>query len=320
MTYSLPMGRKFPKITIDLTKCTVPFLCKKCLQACPMAVFNVTRVMSKEKRLEEMDPRIDGNYVLRAPRRDKCTVCNVCIDICPVDAIKIDVPKQGRQKVETESVKKSKQEKPGAVAQNYFAELKKQPYPLFIAPKPYSFDLNEDMVQMVRKDFDPEKVANALSVAINGKSKAEARKAGEAFFKDMGEKWMRRTIQLGDEYYDRTIQMILETVDRQGKLFLVFPHVLQRYVEIAYLATQDFLKVPITLNNADEVSYRIPKCVLYRKIEEKIGGDFAKLMTCKDYCQSALDVAQKQINVDMLIDQPATTVKEGFCEFSMRKL
>jgi len=320
MTYSLPMGRKFPKITIDLTKCKVPFLCKKCLQACPMAVFNVTRVMSKEKRLEEMDPRIDGNYVLRAPRRDKCTVCNLCLDVCPVDAIKIDIPKQGRQKVETESVKKSKQEKPGAVAQDYFAELKKQPYPLFIAPKPYSFDLNEDMVQMVRKDFDPDKVTNALSTAVKGKNKAETQKAGEAFFKDMGEKWMRRTIQLGDEYYDRTIEMILEAVDRQGKQFLVFPHVLQRYVEIAYLATQDFLKVPVTLNNANELAYRIPKCALYGRIQEKVGEDFAKLMTCKDYCRSALAVAQKQINMDLLIDQPATTAKEGFCEFTMHKL
>ena len=56
MTYGLRMGRKFPKITVDLEKCTVPFLCKKCLQECPMCVFHVTRVMSKEKRLEEMDP------------------------------------------------------------------------------------------------------------------------------------------------------------------------------------------------------------------------------------------------------------------------
>jgi ferredoxin len=320
MTYSLPMGRKFPKITIDLTKCTVPFLCKQCLQACPMAVFNVTRVMAKEKRLEEMDPRIDGNYVLRAPRRDKCTVCNLCIDICPVDAITINVPKKKGQKVEYESVQINRQKKSGTVAHDYFAELKKQPYPLFTAPKPYSFDLNEDMVQMIRKDFNPDKVVNALSEVIKGKSKAEAQKTGETFFKDMGEKWMRRTIQMGDEYYDRTIEMIMETVDRQGKLFLIFPHVLQRYVEIAYLATQDFLKVPITLNNANELSYRIPKCALYRKIEEKVSGDYAKLMTCKDYCQSALAVAQKQINVDMLIDQPATTAKEGFCEFSMRKL
>ncbi len=92
MTYPLPMGRKFPKITIDQTKCTVPFLCKKCLQVCPAAVFFVNRVMSKEKRLEEMDPRVDGNYVLGTSRRDKCSVCNLCIEVCPVDAIKIEVP------------------------------------------------------------------------------------------------------------------------------------------------------------------------------------------------------------------------------------
>jgi ferredoxin len=85
-------GRPFPKITIDLKKCTVPFLCKKCLQICPTAVFHVARVMSREERLKEMDPRVDGNYVIFASRRDKCTVCNKCIEVCPVDAIKIEVP------------------------------------------------------------------------------------------------------------------------------------------------------------------------------------------------------------------------------------
>ena len=85
------LGRKFPNITIDPEKCTVPFLCKKCLQVCPTAVFHVARVEAREKRLEEMDPRIDGNYALTVTRRDKCTVCNQCIDVCPVDAIKIEV-------------------------------------------------------------------------------------------------------------------------------------------------------------------------------------------------------------------------------------
>ena len=83
--------RKFPKITIDQEKCTVPFLCKKCLQICPTVVFRVERVMKKEERLKEMDPRIDGNYALSVSRRDKCTVCNKCIEVCPVDAIKIEV-------------------------------------------------------------------------------------------------------------------------------------------------------------------------------------------------------------------------------------
>lgn len=91
MSYPLVMGRKFPKITVDQEKCTVPFLCKKCLQICPEAIFRVERVMSKEKRLEEMDPRIDGTYELEVLRRDKCTVCNRCIEVCPADAITIEL-------------------------------------------------------------------------------------------------------------------------------------------------------------------------------------------------------------------------------------
>ena len=83
--------RKLPKVTIDQEKCTIPFLCKKCIQICPGAVFFVQRVMTKERRLEEMDPRIDGNYVLSARRIDKCTVCNQCIEVCPVDAISIEI-------------------------------------------------------------------------------------------------------------------------------------------------------------------------------------------------------------------------------------
>jgi len=87
-------GRKFPKITIDHEKCTIPFQCKKCLQICPELVFRVQRDMKQEKRLEEMDPRIDGTYKLSVARRDKCTTCNLCIDVCPVGAISIEVPEQ----------------------------------------------------------------------------------------------------------------------------------------------------------------------------------------------------------------------------------
>ena len=86
--------RKFPKITVDQEKCTVPFLCKKCLQVCPAAVLYVERVMEKEERLKEMDPRVPGNYVFSMEhfRRDKCTMCNKCVEICPVGAIRIEAP------------------------------------------------------------------------------------------------------------------------------------------------------------------------------------------------------------------------------------
>ncbi len=203
---------------------------------------------------------------------------------------------------------------------DYFAELKKQPYEVFKAPKPYSFDLNEEMVQMLRSEFNAEKVSTELMAAIKGKSKQDAPKTAEAFFKEMGAKWMNRTIQLGDEYSDRTEEVTMETVDRSGKQFLIFPHILQRYVEIANLATQDTLKISITMNNMYELAYRIPKCSLYAKITEKAGAEFAGLMTCKNYCLTALEVARKKIDVDTLLTVPAETAKNKFCEFSMKKL
>ncbi len=88
----MTVTRRFPRITIDHQKCTVPFLCKKCLQICPQGVFYVERVMAKEERLKEVDPRVDGNYELTTVRRDKCNTCNKCIDVCPVNAIKIEKP------------------------------------------------------------------------------------------------------------------------------------------------------------------------------------------------------------------------------------
>ncbi len=84
--------KKFPKITIDREKCTVPFLCKKCMQVCPNLVMQVRVVFKKQERLREADPRIDGMYKLSVERRDKCTVCNKCVEVCPVGALKIELP------------------------------------------------------------------------------------------------------------------------------------------------------------------------------------------------------------------------------------
>ena len=84
--------RKLPRIVIDHEKCTVPFLCKKCLEVCPEAVFRVHGVAGKQERLKEMDPRIDGNYMLEGYYRNKCTLCNQCVEVCPADALTLIPP------------------------------------------------------------------------------------------------------------------------------------------------------------------------------------------------------------------------------------
>ncbi len=201
-----------------------------------------------------------------------------------------------------------------------FEELKKAPYPLFVAPRPYSFDLNEDMVNMIRSEFNADAVSSRLADAIKGKKKADIADVASALFKELGGAWMQKTIQLSEEYSDRTIEVVLESVDRQGNQFMVWPHVPQRFIEIAYLSTQVFLKVPITLNNMDALEYRIPQCALFGAIKEKCGDEVANLMTCKDYCLSALDTVCKHQEIEVITSMPKNTTADGYCEFLMKKL
>ena len=82
----------YPRIEIDQSKCTVPFDCKKCLLVCPTAVFNVRAV--KVEKYRETDKKEPGAYAAGASYRDKCIVCNRCIEVCPVDAITITLPQE----------------------------------------------------------------------------------------------------------------------------------------------------------------------------------------------------------------------------------
>ena len=127
-------------------------------------------------------------------------------------------------------------------------------------------------------------------------------------------------MQLAEEYSDRTIEMVKETVDHSGNQFLIFPHVPQRFVEIAYLGTQRFLKLPVTLNNAFELAYQVPQCLLFNTIKEKCGDEVANLMTCQNACLKALKTLGKDLELDVVIAMVAATAKDGYCRFSMKKL
>lgn len=80
----------YPMIEIDYSRCVVPFDCKKCLEVCPQAVFQVHAV--KVERLKETDKKEPGAYKLFAAFRDKCSLCNDCVEVCPVDALRINMP------------------------------------------------------------------------------------------------------------------------------------------------------------------------------------------------------------------------------------
>ncbi|MBW2324085.1 MAG: hypothetical protein JRF41_11325 [Deltaproteobacteria bacterium] len=124
---------RYPTIEIDASKCTVPFDCKKCLQACPQAVFLVTAV-----------------------------------------------------KVERDEAKN------------------------------YSYELNPDMLKLLREEFDVDKVTSKFAEAIKGKSAGEIEAEGKAIFEEYGRNWIRQSLKLGEEYPDRTYEVLLEAIDKTG--------------------------------------------------------------------------------------------------------
>lgn len=79
-----------PVIKIDRQRCQTPFACKRCLQACPTAVFGVHE--TKMARMEETDPHEPGTYRLVVIYRDKCSACNKCIEVCPENALTVEMP------------------------------------------------------------------------------------------------------------------------------------------------------------------------------------------------------------------------------------
>jgi ferredoxin len=94
MVHTIDKPIALPRFDVDHAKCTTPFLCKRCLQVCPHAIFMVQ--VTNEERLKETDPRLPGTYRLYAIRRDKCTVCRKCEEVCPVGALKVGYPQEAR--------------------------------------------------------------------------------------------------------------------------------------------------------------------------------------------------------------------------------
>jgi formate hydrogenlyase subunit 6/NADH:ubiquinone oxidoreductase subunit I len=75
------------KIYIDGNKCKTPYACKKCLQICPQAVFQVR--VNKMVKYEETNPYEPESFILYVGFMDKCVGCNRCLEVCPEKALQI---------------------------------------------------------------------------------------------------------------------------------------------------------------------------------------------------------------------------------------
>jgi hypothetical protein len=198
-------------------------------------------------------------------------------------------------------------------------EKESRPYEAkFIQPTGYSFNLNEDMIALVAKEFAPEQVAAQLAEAIKGKPEAEIPEIAKSMFSEFGQKWIRRCYQLGEEYPDRTYEVIRECADSTGEF--VFPFLGQRAIEIAYLATQELYTMPVEVNHRSQLIYRVDECKYYEAITAKCGPEVAKLLTCRHACLAAAETVFEDLNQKVTAEMLAETPQDGCCRFSVNKI
>jgi hypothetical protein len=197
-------------------------------------------------------------------------------------------------------------------------EAKKTPYELYIAPRPFSFELDMEMIGLLRKEFDPIIVVDEFANEISGKKVNEIDAIAKKVFGKYGEDWMHKTLQLGEAYPDRTYEMLKEAVDDTGEM--KFPLVLQRFIEIAYLSTQQFRILPIVENWAKRLVYRVKDCYTFKTEIEKCGQETANLLPCRYACLAACKTALEGLGLDATVEMEATMVKDSYCQFTLKKV
>ena len=171
------------------------------------------------------------------------------------------------------------------------------------------------MVAALGEEFDVETMASDFAEAVEGKSGDDASAAAESFFTDYGTRWIRRSHKLGEEYPDRTYEVLLEAIDSTGG-YLRFALVPQRFLEIAYLATQDFPHLKIVENNQYRLVYRLNQCKTYQALKESCGDELADSLPCRHACTTACEVLHRDLEVDATVEMQAELPKDGYCQFA----
>ncbi len=186
-----------------------------------------------------------------------------------------------------------------------------------VLPKDLNFDLADEMVDRIKSEFDPHDAVAELAPKIAGKSTDEAVKVANAYFKDYGQRWMDRTVELGNQYRDRTYEALIAAAAKTGEL--AFPFIPERFVEIAYLSTQPIYSLPITENTSRAFTYKMVFCDTIEALREQCGDEVANRLPCSQGCLTAAARAFSANGFDVEVTQDASLVDGEFCQFTVRR-
>ncbi|MBW2324086.1 MAG: hypothetical protein JRF41_11330 [Deltaproteobacteria bacterium] len=109
-----------------------------------------------------------------------------------------------------------------------------------------------------------------------------------------------------------------EAIDKTGG-YLRFALAPQRFLEIAYLSTQEISILPIIENNVNRLVYRMVDCDTYKNLKEKCGEEVANLLPCRHACLTACETLHRDLEIDALVQMEAQIPKDGYCQFAARR-
>lgn len=187
-----------------------------------------------------------------------------------------------------------------------------------VFPKDWTFDLAEEMVEAIGEEFAPSAAVEELAGRVAGQPHAAALATAEAYFEDYGTRWMGRTLELGEQYRDRTYEVLLQAVEATGGE-LAFPHVPERFIEIAYLSTQPLYSLPIAENTRHRFTFRMVFCDTFTALEDQCGPEMTAALPCRKACLAAVGRAFRDKGFDVEVVQDSSLATGEFCQFTAER-
>jgi hypothetical protein len=180
-----------------------------------------------------------------------------------------------------------------------------------------SYDLHEEMLSTLAQEFSPFRVADEFVAALQRSGSGDPQQAASQVFGDFGRRWMKRSLELGEQFTDATYEALKRVIDKTGAMR--FPLVPQRFVEIAYLGVLSLPAIKVVQNNGERLVYRLPQCDIYQALTEK-AGDAARPLPCQHACLSALETLFAQLDIPVEIEMEARLPQEGYCQFAATRV
>ncbi len=179
-----------------------------------------------------------------------------------------------------------------------------------------SYDLNVELLNIIEREFDAKKIVEKFAQSVAGKKEIE--NVAKEIFGEYGANLMKKTIELGEKYTDKTYENLKEAVKKTG--YLKFPHIPQRFIEIAYLAIQPFPELDVVKNDQHRLIFKIDNCAIFNALKEKCGDEVASQMPCKFACLTVSKTLYEDLNLKASVTMDASMIRDGCCRFTAENL